>query len=106
MISCEEKRVSQKKSFLSGLALHFPFLFSIFGKDFAEHNGSISACLPTKTSEDARPNSESMSLNLEDGILEAKVDEKETDPCRYLKLIFIYKLHSFTNGPKNVFYDG
>ncbi|XP_020250300.1 protein ACCUMULATION AND REPLICATION OF CHLOROPLASTS 3 isoform X2 [Asparagus officinalis] len=82
VVGREEKRVSQKKSFLSGLALHFPFLFSVFGEDFSEHNGSISACLPSKTSEDARPNSESISLNLEDGILEAKVDEKETDPSR------------------------
>jgi len=81
MSRCKGKRVSQKKSFLSGLALRFPFLFSFLGGDFSEPNGSLSAYSNSEPSVGATFPSdyESMSSHLVNSVLDANFEDKENE---------------------------
>lgn len=78
LLGYEGKKVAHKKSFLSGLALHFPFMFSFFQKKNSQPNDNPSAYSHSKPYVDSIFASDNnMSLHLANS-LEAKIEDKKS----------------------------
>ncbi|XP_019709803.2 protein ACCUMULATION AND REPLICATION OF CHLOROPLASTS 3, chloroplastic isoform X3 [Elaeis guineensis] len=82
IVGCNQKIVSQKRSFLSSLALHIPFLSPLLGRDISELDENLSVHSPNPAADVCiSPDMASMSnLDLSNGALDTFSEEIETEP--------------------------